>query len=155
MASKTRLYDLFIVISTTVDEERAAKVLTDTQAQIANGGGAVERDDDWHARPLAYEINHQGEGHCRTTCGSTTPCCVTASSATFPAPPRCRTLRRSPRAKPRRRPSSPDLRTCGRVGVSFSSADAVRRDIWVTIVTNVCPGCEDFADFPGRRIHAV
>jgi small subunit ribosomal protein S6 len=63
MASKTRLYDLFIVISTTVDEERAAKVLTDTHAQIAKGGGAVERDDDWQARPLAYEINHQGEGH--------------------------------------------------------------------------------------------
>jgi ribosomal protein S6 len=65
MASTTRLYDLFIVISTTVDEERAAKVLTDTHAQIANGGGAVERDDDWHARPLAYEIDHQGEGHYR------------------------------------------------------------------------------------------
>ena len=63
MASKTRLYDLFIVISTTVDEERAAKVLTDAQTQISSGGGAVERDDDWQARPLAYEISHQGEGH--------------------------------------------------------------------------------------------
>jgi ribosomal protein S6 len=63
MASKTRLDDLFIVVSTTVDEERAAKVLSDAVAQIENGGGAVERDDDWHARPLAYEINHQGEGH--------------------------------------------------------------------------------------------
>jgi small subunit ribosomal protein S6 len=63
MASDTRLYDLMIVISTTVDEERAAKVLTDVQSQIENGGGAMERNDDWHARPLAYEIRHQPEGH--------------------------------------------------------------------------------------------
>jgi small subunit ribosomal protein S6 len=63
MASDSRLYDLMIVISTTVDDERAAKVLTDAQAQIENGGGAMERNDDWHARPLAYEIAHQAEGH--------------------------------------------------------------------------------------------
>jgi small subunit ribosomal protein S6 len=63
MASHTRLYDLMIVVSTTVDEERAAKVLTDVQAQITNGGGIMERNDDWHQRPLAYEIDHQAEGH--------------------------------------------------------------------------------------------
>jgi small subunit ribosomal protein S6 len=63
MASSTRLYDLMIVISTTVEDERAAKVLTDVQDQIAAGGGLMERNDDWHARPLAYEIEHQAEGH--------------------------------------------------------------------------------------------
>jgi small subunit ribosomal protein S6 len=63
MASQTRLYDLMLVLATTVDEERAAKVLTDVQTQIANGGGVMERNDDWHQRPLAYEIGHQGEGH--------------------------------------------------------------------------------------------
>ncbi len=63
MASKTRLYDLMIVVSTTVDEERAAKVLSDVEAQLTAGGAALERNDDWHARPLAYEIGHQGEGH--------------------------------------------------------------------------------------------
>ena len=63
MASKTRLYDLILAISTTVEDERATKVLSDVQAQIEAGGGAMERNDDWHARPLAYEINHQGEGH--------------------------------------------------------------------------------------------
>ena len=63
MASQTRLYDLMIVLSTTVDDERAAKVLTDVETQIAEGGGTMERNDDWHARPLAYEIAHQGEGH--------------------------------------------------------------------------------------------
>jgi ribosomal protein S6 len=63
MASSTRLYDLMIVLSTTVDEERAAKVLTDAQDQITAGGGLMERNDDWQARPLAYEIDHQAEGH--------------------------------------------------------------------------------------------
>jgi ribosomal protein S6 len=63
MPSPTRLYDLMLVISTTVDEERAAKILSDVEAQIMAGGGALERNDDWHARPLAYEIAHQGEGH--------------------------------------------------------------------------------------------
>lgn len=63
MPSKTRLYDLVLAISTTVEDDRAAKVLSDVQAQIENGGGAMERNDDWHARPLAYEINHQAEGH--------------------------------------------------------------------------------------------
>ena len=65
MPSRTRLYDLFVVLSTTVDEERAAKVLADVHAQIENGGGQIERDDDWHVRPLAYEIAHQGEGQYR------------------------------------------------------------------------------------------
>ena len=63
MATQTRLYDLMIVISTTVEDERAAKVLADAQAQITNGGGIMERDDDWQRRPLAYEIDHQAEGH--------------------------------------------------------------------------------------------
>ena len=63
MPGQTRLYDLFVVLSTTIDEDRAAKVLADVRAQIENGGGQIERDDDWHVRPLAYEIAHQGEGH--------------------------------------------------------------------------------------------
>jgi small subunit ribosomal protein S6 len=63
MAETTRLYDLMLVLSTSVDEERAAKVLTDVQEQVAKGGGAMERNDDWQQRPLAYEIDHQGEGH--------------------------------------------------------------------------------------------
>ena len=62
MATHTRLYDLMLVISATAEEERAAKILTDVEAQITGGGGEVSRNDDWHTRPLAYEINHQGEG---------------------------------------------------------------------------------------------
>ncbi|MGH2876491.1 MAG: 30S ribosomal protein S6 [Solirubrobacteraceae bacterium] len=62
MAEHTRLYDLTLVLSTTVDEERRAKIVADAAAQITGAGGSVERQDDWHTRPLAYEIRHQGEG---------------------------------------------------------------------------------------------
>lgn len=62
MASSARLYDLLIVLSTTVEDERRAALLSEVQAQITAGGGALERADDWHTRPLAYEIAHQGEG---------------------------------------------------------------------------------------------
>ena len=62
MATHTRLYDLMLVISATAEEERSAKILTDVEAQITGGGGEVQRNDDWHMRPLAYEIDHQAEG---------------------------------------------------------------------------------------------
>jgi small subunit ribosomal protein S6 len=51
-----------LVLSTTVEDERRAKIVSDVEAQITAGGGAVERKDDWHTRPLTYEIRHQGEG---------------------------------------------------------------------------------------------
>ncbi len=62
MAEPTRLYDLMLVISTTAEDERRAKVLADVQSQIMGGGGQLERNDDWQTRPLAYEIDHQTEG---------------------------------------------------------------------------------------------
>jgi small subunit ribosomal protein S6 len=62
MPAPPRLYDLMLVISTAVEDERRAKIVSDVEAQITGGGGSVERQDDWHSRPLAYEIRHQGEG---------------------------------------------------------------------------------------------
>lgn len=62
MPAQTRLYDLMLVISTLAEDDRRAKILTDVEAQITGGGGTVERQDDWHTRPMAYEINHQAEG---------------------------------------------------------------------------------------------
>ena len=62
MPQQARLYDLILVLSTTAEDERRAKILADVEAQITSGGGAIERNDDWHSRPLAYEINHQAEG---------------------------------------------------------------------------------------------
>ena len=62
MATPPRVYDLLLVLSTKKEEDDRAKVLSDVEAQISGAGGTVERQDDWHNRPLAYEINHQGEG---------------------------------------------------------------------------------------------
>jgi small subunit ribosomal protein S6 len=62
MSEQARLYDLMLVLSTTAEEDRRAKILADTEAQITSGGGTIERQDDWHTRPLTYEIDHQAEG---------------------------------------------------------------------------------------------
>ena len=62
MPAQNRLYDLMLVFSMNAEEDRRAKILADVEAQITGGGGTIERQDDWHARPMAYEINHQQEG---------------------------------------------------------------------------------------------
>jgi small subunit ribosomal protein S6 len=62
MPADTRRYDLVLVLSPDAEDERRAKIVSDVQAQIAAGGGEVVRDDDWHLRPLAFEIAHQTEG---------------------------------------------------------------------------------------------
>ena len=61
MPSQATLYDLMLLLSTTAEEDVRAKVLTDVEAQIASGGGSIQRKDAWGTRPLAYEINHQQE----------------------------------------------------------------------------------------------
>jgi len=62
MADNTRLYDLTLVLSAAAEDDRRAKIVADATAQIEAGGGSVQRQDDWHTRPLAYEIAHQSEG---------------------------------------------------------------------------------------------
>jgi small subunit ribosomal protein S6 len=62
MALTPTIYDLMLVLSATAEEDRRAKVLSDVENLITSGDGKVERNDDWHMRPLAYEIDHQREG---------------------------------------------------------------------------------------------
>ncbi len=62
MPAAERRYDLVVVLSNEAEDERRAKIVADAQTQITDAGGSVVRDDDWHSRPLAYEIAHQGEG---------------------------------------------------------------------------------------------
>jgi small subunit ribosomal protein S6 len=62
MPEHARLYDLMLVLSTTAEDDRRAKIVSDVESQITSGGGAVERKDDWNRRPLTFEINHQTEG---------------------------------------------------------------------------------------------
>jgi small subunit ribosomal protein S6 len=62
MPEQVRLYDLVLVLSMNAEDERRAKILSEVESQITTAGGSIERNDDWHNRPLAYEINHQAEG---------------------------------------------------------------------------------------------
>ena len=62
MPDHVTLYDLMLVLSTTVEDERRAKILSDIEAQITRENGAIERNDSWRTRALAYEIRHQREG---------------------------------------------------------------------------------------------
>ena len=61
MPRQATLYDLMLLLSTNAEEDVRAQVLTDVEAQIASGGGSIQRKDAWGTRPLAYEINHQQE----------------------------------------------------------------------------------------------
>ena len=62
MPSENRRYDLVLVLSTEAEDARRAKIVSDVEAQIAGAGGEVARNDDWHLRPLAFEIDHHTEG---------------------------------------------------------------------------------------------
>ncbi|HET9103862.1 MAG TPA: 30S ribosomal protein S6 [Solirubrobacteraceae bacterium] len=62
MTKPPTVYDLMLVLSATAEEEQRARILAQVDTLITDGGGTVERTDDWHTRPLAYEIRHQGEG---------------------------------------------------------------------------------------------
>jgi small subunit ribosomal protein S6 len=60
MAQKASLYDLLLLLSTTVEDEQRAKILSDVEAQIS-ASGSIERNDQWGTRAMTYEINHQKE----------------------------------------------------------------------------------------------
>jgi small subunit ribosomal protein S6 len=62
MAKPPTIYDLVLVLSTGTEEDVRAKVLNDVTTMIEQGGGTVERKQDWGTRPMTFEIRHQGEG---------------------------------------------------------------------------------------------
>jgi small subunit ribosomal protein S6 len=59
MSELPLIYDLMLLLSSSADEERRAKILADVEASIEGGGGRLERSDDWGLRTLAFEIDHQ------------------------------------------------------------------------------------------------
>jgi small subunit ribosomal protein S6 len=61
MPQDTPLYDLMLLLSTAAPEEDRAKILSDVESAISDGGGSIERRDDWGTRPLTYRISHQRE----------------------------------------------------------------------------------------------
>jgi small subunit ribosomal protein S6 len=59
MAESAPLYDLTLLLSVEIEDDRRAKIVSDTEAAITSAGGSVERHDVWGRRPMAYRIEHQ------------------------------------------------------------------------------------------------
>ena len=58
MAQLPPIYDLMVLLSTSVEDERRARILADVEQTIADNGGAVELKQEWGIRRLAFEIAH-------------------------------------------------------------------------------------------------
>jgi small subunit ribosomal protein S6 len=50
-----------LLLDTSVEDERRAKILADVEQTIADAGGSVELKQAWGMRRLAYEIDHKGD----------------------------------------------------------------------------------------------
>jgi small subunit ribosomal protein S6 len=61
MAKPAPIYDLMVLLGTSLEEDRRAKILADAKQWIADGGGQIELEQDWGSRNLAYEIRHVGD----------------------------------------------------------------------------------------------
>ncbi len=61
MPDETPLYDLMLLLSTSAEDERRAKILSDVESAIARGGGSIALNGDWGVRALAYRIEHQSD----------------------------------------------------------------------------------------------
>jgi small subunit ribosomal protein S6 len=61
MAKLPPIYDLMLMLRTSVEDERRAKILADVEQAIADGGGKVEVKQAWGTRGLAFEIDHIGD----------------------------------------------------------------------------------------------
>jgi small subunit ribosomal protein S6 len=59
MAETPPLYDLTLLLSVEIDDDRRAKIVSDTEAAITAAGGSIARHDSWGRRPMAYRIAHQ------------------------------------------------------------------------------------------------
>jgi small subunit ribosomal protein S6 len=61
MAQLPPIYDLMILLSTSEEDERRARILAEVEQTIADNGGAIELKQDWGVRRLAFEIAHIGD----------------------------------------------------------------------------------------------
>jgi small subunit ribosomal protein S6 len=61
MPAESPTYDLILLLSTSVEDERRAKILADVEAAIAGANGSIVHNADWGTRPMAYRIDHQAD----------------------------------------------------------------------------------------------
>jgi small subunit ribosomal protein S6 len=80
MAKDPIIYDLVLLLSNNVDDERKQQILTNVQAAIERGGGSVSRSDEWGTRPLPYRIDHQHEAEYRLLQFSSPPTLIESLS---------------------------------------------------------------------------
>jgi small subunit ribosomal protein S6 len=62
MAEK-RTYEVVIIIDPKASEEDVNQLITNLRQTIERQGGAIVKSDDMGIRNLAFEINHQRQGH--------------------------------------------------------------------------------------------
>lgn len=60
-AVKTPTYDLMLLLSTEVPDERRTEILSRVEDTIGKGDGTVVSRHDWGVRNLAYEIRHRAD----------------------------------------------------------------------------------------------
>ena len=58
MAQLPPIYDLVVLLATSAEDERRARVLADVEQTIADNGGSIELKQEWGVRRLAFEIAH-------------------------------------------------------------------------------------------------
>ena len=56
-------YEAMYIINPTVEDEARAQLVERFSGLVTNGGGTVEKIDDWGKRKLSYEIEDMTEGH--------------------------------------------------------------------------------------------
>jgi small subunit ribosomal protein S6 len=56
-------YDLTLLLDATAEDDARAKVLSDIDNAIAQGGGTVANQQDWGKKVLAFKIRHIPEAH--------------------------------------------------------------------------------------------
>ena len=61
MADDTPVYDLMLLLSTSAEDDRRAKILADVDSAISGAGGSIVHNGDWGMRPMAYRIQHQSD----------------------------------------------------------------------------------------------
>lgn len=58
-----RQYELTFLVSASLTNTEATKVVTEVEALVAKHQGKVAKKDDWGKKKLAYKIKHLGKSH--------------------------------------------------------------------------------------------
>jgi small subunit ribosomal protein S6 len=61
MAMSAPIYDLMLLIDSSLEDDRRAKILADVEQAITAGEGSIELKQEWGMRRLAFEIAHRGD----------------------------------------------------------------------------------------------